>query len=104
MTGASRYSQLGRWAAGESRSWTLTKDLQIAVLLVLTTTCRDLVAAALAWRIAPPSDDDALALLGEDLIPLYVYYIDDHIDRLTAAGHTTVADAFSDWRDRITAA
>src|SRR5712692_9921246 len=38
-----------------------------------------LVAAALAWRTAEPSEHDLeVDLLRQDMVPLYLYYIDDH--------------------------
>jgi hypothetical protein len=61
------------------------------------------VAAALAWRLEPPADDEAAALLGRELVPLYVHYIDDHIARLRAVGHHRLADRFHRWRTRLLA-
>jgi hypothetical protein len=62
-----------------------------------------LVTAALAWRFEPPADDDATALLGRELIPLYMHYIDDHITRLRAIDHHRLADSFHRWRTRLLA-
>ena len=62
-----------------------------------------LVAAAVAWRLEPPADDEAAALLGRELIPLYVHYIDDHIERLHAVNHHRLADSFQRWRARLLA-
>jgi hypothetical protein len=62
-----------------------------------------LVTAALAWRLEPPADDEATALAGRELIPLYVHYIDDHITRLRAAGRHRLADSFRRWRTRLLA-
>jgi hypothetical protein len=62
-----------------------------------------LVAAALAWRADPPADDEAVALLGRELIPLYVHYVDDHIARLRAVDHHRLADRFQRWRTRLLA-
>jgi hypothetical protein len=62
-----------------------------------------LVAAALAWRLEPPADDEATALLGRELIPLYVQYLDDHITRLHAVNHQRLADSFRRWRSRLLA-
>jgi hypothetical protein len=62
-----------------------------------------LVAAALAWRLEPPADDEAAALLGRELLPLFVHYIDDHIARLRAVGHHRLADRFHRWRTRLLA-
>jgi hypothetical protein len=62
-----------------------------------------LVAAALAWRLEPPADDEATALLDRELIPLYVHYIDDHITRLRAVNRHRLADSFHRWRTRLLA-
>jgi hypothetical protein len=62
-----------------------------------------LVAAALAWRTHPPDATAAAALAERELIPLYVYYIDDHVPRLLAAGQHELADRFRQWRVRLTA-
>jgi hypothetical protein len=62
-----------------------------------------LVTAALAWRLEPPAADEAVALLGRELIPLYVYYIDDHITRLRAVGSHRLAGSFRRWRARLLA-
>jgi hypothetical protein len=63
----------------------------------------ELVAAALAWRRQPPSGDEATALLSQQLIPLYLQYIDDHITRLDAAGNHQLAGRFRRWRGRLLA-
>jgi len=57
-----------------------------------------LVTAALAWRLQPPADDEATALLSSELIPLYVHYIDDHIVRLHGVNRHRLADSFRRWR------
>jgi hypothetical protein len=62
-----------------------------------------LVTAALAWRLGPPPGDEASALLGQELIPLYVHYIDDHIARLRAVHRHSLADSFLQWRTRLLA-
>ena len=63
-----------------------------------------LVAAALQWRLAPSEDTDAAAtLLGRELIPLYLHYIDDHTTRLMAVGRADLARSFEQWRDRLLA-
>jgi hypothetical protein len=63
---------------------------------------KPLVAAALGWRTAPPTDQAAGAeLLQEQLVPLYLYYIDDHITRLRALGELELAGAFEQWRERL---
>ena len=63
----------------------------------------ELVAAALAWRRQPPPGDEAALLLGQQLMPLYLHYIDDHITRLNAAGIHRLAGRFRRWRDRLLA-
>jgi hypothetical protein len=63
----------------------------------------DLVAAALTWRNALPDLAPAIALLRRDMIPLYLFYIDDHIARLTELSRFDLVDAFIQWRHRITA-
>jgi hypothetical protein len=63
----------------------------------------ELVAAALAWRQEPPADETAAALLGRELIPLYAHYLDDHIERLSAAGQRRLAGRFRGWRARLLA-
>jgi hypothetical protein len=63
---------------------------------------RRLVTAALAWRLEPPADDKkAVALLDQELIPLYLHYIDDHITRLHAINRLRLADGFHRWRARL---
>jgi hypothetical protein len=62
-----------------------------------------LVTAALAWRRERPADDEATELLGRELIPLYVQYLDDHIGRLQAVNCYRLADGFQRWRARLLA-
>ena len=63
----------------------------------------ELVAAALAWRTSPPQDQViASELLRKYLLPLYLYYIDDHIKRLVTAGEARLAAGFRGWRARLT--
>jgi hypothetical protein len=63
----------------------------------------ELVGAARAWRTGPAFDVDAVAaLLAEQIAPLYLYYIDDHVERLGALGRDDLADAFREWRRRLT--
>jgi hypothetical protein len=63
----------------------------------------ELVAAAVAWRAAPPQDQVlASGLLREHLLPLYLYYIDDHTERLASIGETRLAGGFREWRVRLT--
>ena len=64
---------------------------------------KSLVGDALAWRTAEPEDRSAAeALLREQLVPLYLQYIDDHIDRLAAAGESDLVCGFEQWRARLT--
>jgi hypothetical protein len=64
----------------------------------------DLVAAALRWRSAPPDDLPAAAdLLGRELVPLYLHYLDDHTARLSELGRASLAEAFARWRARLLA-
>ena len=64
----------------------------------------ELVAAALSWRLAPPEDSDAAVdLVEQELIPLYLYYIDDHMTRLTDASRGDLARSFERWRKRLVA-
>jgi len=60
-----------------------------------------LVRAAFDWRTNPPSAEHALAMLTDDFVPLYVYYLTDHIRRLESIGESELAGAFSDWRSRL---
>ena len=63
-----------------------------------------LVEAALAWRTDPPSDQTTLVgLLREQLVPLYIDYIDDHIRRLREMGRGDLAAAFEQWREQLLA-
>jgi hypothetical protein len=62
-----------------------------------------LVAAALAWRTEPPAAADALTLLEQELVPLYVQFIDDHLPRLRAAGQPRLAVRLGRWRGRLLA-
>jgi hypothetical protein len=60
----------------------------------------DLVRAALRWRIDGPGPS-AAGLVGRQLRPLYVDYIDDHVPRLDDAGRPDLGEAFRRWRSRI---
>ncbi len=62
---------------------------------------RPLVQAALDWRTSPPSDAVASKLLREQLVPLYLYFIDDHVSRLAALGEVELSGAFEEWRLRL---
>jgi predicted nucleotidyltransferase len=73
-------------------------------LAVGNSPARSLVQAARTWRTEPPDDRVAAAqLLHDELVPLYLHYIDDHIDRLTAAGQPELVGGFELWRDRLRA-
>jgi hypothetical protein len=63
----------------------------------------ELVAAALAWRREPPPGDQAAALVSQQLMPLYLHYIDDHSTRLDSAGNHRLAGRFRRWRQRLLA-
>jgi hypothetical protein len=62
-----------------------------------------LVTAAVDWRLHAPAHDEAVALLSRELIPLYLHYIDDHIERLHAVDHHRLADRFRRLRSRLLA-
>jgi hypothetical protein len=62
-----------------------------------------LVRAAFDWRTNPPSAEDALAMLADDFVPLYEYYLTDYTARLESIGEPELAAAFSDWRARLLA-
>jgi predicted nucleotidyltransferase len=65
-------------------------------------TSRRLVAAALAWRANGPIHHDATAaLLREELVPLYIHFIDDHLIRLRALDKSDLVSAFREWRRRL---
>jgi hypothetical protein len=65
--------------------------------------CARLVKAALTWRSDPPPDDAvAVALLREQMVALYLEYIDDHIARLRSFCRGDLVDAFQEWRARLT--
>jgi hypothetical protein len=66
--------------------------------------CARLVKAALAWRTDPPPDGLApVALLREQLVALYLEYIDDHIARLRSLHRDDLVSAFQEWHARLTA-
>jgi hypothetical protein len=62
-----------------------------------------LVTAALSWRREAPAAEAATELLSRELIPLYLQYIDDHIERLHAVNHHRLARRFQRWRLRLLA-
>jgi hypothetical protein len=62
----------------------------------------ELVAAALAWRTAEPTDEAAAAaLLRDQMVPLYLQYITDHITRLDSLGEVELAEAFREWHEQL---
>jgi hypothetical protein len=60
-----------------------------------------LVAAALGWRVEPPTADEAAVLVSRELIPLYDHYLDDHIARLDHARCYRLAAGFRRWQARL---
>jgi hypothetical protein len=81
-----------------------TNGLAAEHYLASTDSPAGLITAALGWRERAPDDPEAAAaLVGRELIPLYLYYIDDHIARLDAAGRHDLAARFSRWRARLLA-
>jgi hypothetical protein len=60
-----------------------------------------LVAAALGWRTDPPAQEQAIAALRDGLVPLYLHYLADHVQRLESHGKVELARAFRDWRARL---
>jgi hypothetical protein len=64
----------------------------------------ELVAAARAWRTGSQFEHGrAVELLGQQIVPLYIHYIDDHIERLGRLDCNDLADAFREWRERLIA-
>jgi hypothetical protein len=62
----------------------------------------ELVASARAWRTATPFDETtAIELLGQQMVPLYIHYIDDHIARLGSFDRHDLAASFRTWRSRL---
>jgi len=54
---------------------------------------KELVAAAMGWRLTAPDDaPQAEALLGRGVIPLYRYFIEDHLERLARMGQRDLAE------------
>jgi hypothetical protein len=75
-----------------------TNDAAAAHYVEADAPAKPLVAAALGWRREPPSDPAAArALLAEHLVPLYLHFIDDHRERLAAAGRDDLARAYARW-------
>jgi hypothetical protein len=62
----------------------------------------ELVAAARRWRTGVPFEERPVAdLLGRQLVPLYIHYIDDHIARLRALNRDDLSAEFQNWRERL---
>jgi len=61
-----------------------------------------LVGAALRWRTAAPDPAVAAELLQQELLPLYLQYLDDHIARLHELGADDLAADFTAWRRQLT--
>ena len=79
-----------------------TNDDAAAWYLATDAPSSRLVAAALDWRTSQPTDEvAAVALLREQIAPLYLHYISDHISRLDALGEVELAAAFGEWRRRL---
>lgn len=62
---------------------------------------KQLVDAALRWRLAAPKTDQAIGLLRDGLIPLYLYFIADHRRRLGVEGREDLARRYEVWRERL---
>jgi hypothetical protein len=60
-----------------------------------------LVTAALAWRREWPADEAPAELLSRGLVPLYVQYLEDHIERLHQADRDRLAASFRRWQQRL---
>lgn len=60
-----------------------------------------LVGAAIGWRTTPPDPEIAAELLGRELLPLYLQYLDDHITRLGRLGADELAADFTAWRRQL---
>jgi hypothetical protein len=64
---------------------------------------KELIEAAVGWRNVAPSPDEAIQLLGQGLIPLYGYFIEDHRQRLATVGRQDLANRYEQWRARLLA-
>ncbi len=61
-----------------------------------------LVAAARAWRMGEAAwEAQAARLLRLELVPLYAYYIDDHVVHLGNLGEHELMRSFRVWRNRL---
>ena len=58
----------------------------------------DLGAAALRWREAAPSTDEALPLVRAGILPLYRRFVEDHAQRLRDYGEPALAADYDAWR------
>ena len=64
----------------------------------------DLVSAARGWRTGVPFEEGAAVdLLGGQLVPLYIHYIENQIGRLRALDRDGLGTAFQNWRERLIA-
>jgi hypothetical protein len=61
------------------------------------------VAAGCLWRTMPPAttDEAALILLKDNIIPLYLEFIAEYYRRLLDLGETKLADRLAAWRDEL---
>ena len=64
-----------------------------------------LVRLALDWRNAGPLDSDpsAMRAIAAGVVPLYEEFLGDHESRLKEYGRQDLAEAFSQWRQRLLA-
>jgi hypothetical protein len=65
----------------------------------------DLVMTGLYWRTNPPATQAEksvlLPLLSAEMVPLYLTFIDDYLERLQHDGLTDLASGMSAWRERL---
>ncbi len=58
-----------------------------------------IVAEAVRWRAEPPADlAETARLLSNHLVPLYVEFLDDHVERMEAYGKSELAAELRAWR------
>jgi predicted nucleotidyltransferase len=64
-----------------------------------------LAQLAIAWRNAPPTsaDNDVVEAIASGLMPLYQEFLSDHEHRLREYGRANLAEAFSEWQQRLRA-
>ncbi len=63
---------------------------------------REVVAAAMRWRVAGIRDEsEAIVLLKRHLVALYVEFVDAYCLRLAAAGHQQVAAELAQWGEQL---